>query len=77
VDLIKRMPLERGDLVYASPFVPAPDSPYLDDMQRAGYSSLSESEIDAEERRLRALLLPWLKRRGVRMSRYDIREFVY
>jgi hypothetical protein len=46
-------------------------------MQRAGYSSLSESEIDAEERRLRAQLLPWLKRRGVRMSRYDIREFVY
>ena len=77
VELIERMPLDRGDLVYASPFVPAVDSPYLDDMQRAGYSSLNESEIDAEERRFRAWLLPWLKRREVRMSRYDIREFVY
>ena len=77
VDLIERMPLNAGDLVYVSPFVPAPDSPYLDDMQRAGYSSLDETAIHAEETRFRAALMPQLRARGVRMSRYDIREFVY
>lgn len=77
VDLIRRMPLGAGDLVYVSPFVAAPESPYLDDMQRAGYSSLGETAIRIEEERFRSELLPWLKQRGVRMSRYDIREFVY
>ena len=77
VELIQRMPLGKGDLVYVSPFVPAAGSPYLDDMQLAGYSSLDESEIGIEEKRFRSALLPGLQRQGVRMSRYDIREFVY
>ncbi len=77
VNLIQRLPLGPGDLIYVSPFVPAADSPYLDDMQRAGYSSLDTDAIPLEERRFRAALLPWAKQRGVRVSRYDIREFVY
>ena len=77
VALIERMPLDAGDLVYASPFVPATDSPYLDDMRQAGYSSLDETTVRAEERRFRSALLTRLHANGVRLSRYDIREFVY
>lgn len=77
VGLIQSLPLSGGDIVYISPFVPSPGSPYLSDMQRAGYPSLGETEIQAEEVRFRSALRPLLKRRGVRISRYDIREFVY
>ncbi len=77
VDAINRMPLGPGDLVYISPFVASADSPYLDEMQRSGYSSLTEEELLAEAARFRNALLPMLRRKGVLISRYDIREFVY
>ncbi len=77
VSAIGSMPLGAGDLVYLSPFVATPNSPYLDEMELAGYSSLSGQAIAAEETRFRQTLLPMLKPRAVRISRYDIREFIY
>ncbi len=77
VALIQAAPLGPGDLVYASPFVASGDSPYLDDMRSAGYSSLDEATQRQEEERFRAALSPWAQQRGVRISRYDVREFIY
>lgn len=77
VALIQRSPLGPGDLVYASPFVPGEDSAYLDDMAAAGYASLDEDAVRQEEERFRTALLPWARMRGVRISHYDVREFIY
>lgn len=77
VDLIQAAPLGPGDLIYTSPFVASADSPYLDDMRSAGYSSLDDVTQRQEEERFRAALSSWARRRGVRVSRYDVREFIY
>lgn len=75
--LIRRLPLGPGDLIYTSPFVAGEDSDYLDDLAAAGYSSLGEADVRQEEERFRMTLLPWAKGRGVRISHYDVREFIY
>lgn len=77
VALIRRMPLGPGDIVYLSPFVPSPDAPYVYDAAEAGIRPLSEEEIAREMERFRQALRPWARPRGVRVSQYDIREFVY
>ncbi len=77
VSLIKRMPLGKDDLLYVSPFVASSDTPYIEDMVHAEIESLSVEELESEERRFKNALLPWAKARGVRISRYDIREFLY
>ncbi len=77
VDLIRRMPLDNNDLVYLSPFVPSDDAPYVEDARAVGIAPLDEAALDLEERRLREALRSTLRARGVRISRYDIREFLY
>jgi hypothetical protein len=77
VALLKSLPLGPGDLVYVSPFVAEAGSPYTADAQAAGLRPLDEMEIEEEEARFRAALLPWAQARGVKVSRYDVREFVY
>ena len=46
-------------------------------MQLAGYPSLDDEALHLEEERFRAALLPWARRHGVRVSHYDVREFIY
>ena len=77
VALLKALPLGPGDLVYVSPFVTDAESPYAADAQAAGLCPLDEMETGEEEARFRAALLPWAQARGVKLSRYDVREFVY
>jgi len=77
VDVIRRMPLGPDDVVYVSPFVASPDAPYVADARRAGIRPLTDEEIWHEERRFKTALKPWAKARGVRVSHYDLREFVY
>lgn len=77
VELIARMPLGAGDLVYLSPFVPGADSPYLTDATAAGLTALDDAGLQREEARFRTALRAALHGRGVRASRYDIREFLY
>lgn len=77
VALLQQLPLGDGDLIYLSPFVPDAGSPYVDDAAAAGIVALDEDELAAEEARFRDALLPWAKAHGVRISRYDVREFVY
>ena len=69
--------MDAGDLIYLSPFVPSDDSPYVADAAAAGIAPLDDGALRAEEQRFRDALLPWAKARGVRVSHYDVREFVY
>jgi hypothetical protein len=77
VALIQRMPLDAGDLIYLSPFVDDGRTPYSQQTAAASVTPLSEEAIERDEMRLKAALLPWAQVRGVRISHYDIREFVY
>ena len=77
VALLRTLPLDAGDLIYLSPFVPSDDSPYVADAAAAGIAPLDDDALRAEEQRFRDALLPWAKARGVRVSHYDVREFVY
>ena len=77
VSLIRRLPLGDDDLLYVSPFVASDDTPYVQDLADADIEPLSEEELVIEERRFKKALLPWAKARGVQISRYDIREFLY
>ncbi|MBP7960344.1 MAG: radical SAM protein [Caldilineaceae bacterium] len=77
IALLQRLPLGADDLIYLSPFVAGPDSPYVTDLAAAGFVPMSDDEIRAEEQRFKSALLLWAKARGVRVSHYDVREFVY
>lgn len=77
VQLVTQLPLGPGDLVYLSPFVDESAAPYLSAMRTAGYRSLAPDDLRAEEIRFRHALQPWARAHGVRISRYDIREFIY
>jgi hypothetical protein len=77
VATIRQMPLGSGDLVYLSPFVADEPSPYLDAMQAAGLAPLQTGDLEIEEQRFKRALMPWAAARGVRVSNYDVREFIY
>jgi hypothetical protein len=77
LELIARMPLGMNDLVYLSPFVPDADSPYAADAAAAKLIPLDDAALQEEEARFRTALRSVLGERGVRIARYDIREFLY
>ncbi len=77
VDLLTRLPLDAEDIIYLSPFVADATSPYVEDAQNAGIEAMSEPCIDDEIAAFRTALKPWAHPKGVRISVYDIREFVY
>ncbi|CAM3472644.1 radical SAM protein [Hydrogenibacillus schlegelii] len=67
LDLLAALPLGPEDVVYLSPLVPEPGTPY------AAAAPEPVEDLDAE-------LIRWassVRRLGLRVSRYDIREFVY
>jgi radical SAM superfamily enzyme YgiQ (UPF0313 family) len=77
VALLKEMPLSGDDLIYISPFVASDDSPYVADAEDAGITPLDDDALRAEEQRFIQALRPWARERGVRVSHYDVREFIY
>lgn len=72
-DLLLRLGLERQDLVYLSPFVEHLDSEYGRRRKEAGLTPMSEAEVESEI----SGLAKDLRSDGLRVSRYDIREFIY
>lgn len=75
--LIDQMPLGAGDLVYLSPFVSDGETEYDRDIAAAGIAPLDEEALVIEEARLKSALEPFARRTGVKVSHYDVREFVY
>jgi hypothetical protein len=75
VSLLERLPLGAGDIVYLSPFVMHPGSPYAERAAADGLEDLDEAERAAQDAALRTAA-----RRAVpaaRVARYHIDEFVY
>lgn len=76
VALVERLPLGAGDIVYLSPFVSDGTTPYDADAAAAIFP-MDEEAIRSEEQRFKAALQPTAKSKGLRISHYDLREFVY
>lgn len=73
LELLLGLPLDRQDLVYLSPFVEHRDGVYRQRRVAAALTPMDEVEVEAELAHLAAQV----RGRGIRASRYDIREFVY
>ena len=76
VALLNAMPLDKGDLLYFSDLVVSPDMPYAQQAAAPDLQPLDFAALRAQERAIRqGLRFP--SGQGPRISRYDIREFVY
>jgi hypothetical protein len=75
--LIQAMPLDHRDLVYLSPFVDEEPSPYREAAAALALTPLDDDAIRDEVRRFKGALAPWAKPRGLRVSNYDVHEFIY
>lgn len=73
LDVIGRMPLGQGDLVYLSPFIEQPGSTYVERRTDASLTPMTDAAIEAELSRLARAI----RSTGVKSARYDIREFIY
>ena len=73
VRVLNAMPLGVGDMLYLSDLVEEPGTPYPILATQIGLQSLNASQLGAQRAALRhGLQLP-----GVKISHYDVREFVY
>jgi hypothetical protein len=75
VELLETLPLDRGDVVYLSPFLENPESAYAGRAARDGIRPLAAAECESQGAAFREAV-----RRahpGVKVARYDIREFIY
>lgn len=72
-NLLLDLPLDRRDQIYLSPFIEHAGSTYQQQRQAAELTPMSEDEVEEEMTQMASRL----RREGLRVSRYDIREFVY
>lgn len=77
VAALNAMPLGPGDIIYFSPFVDHPGSEYGRLAEQAGIRPFTDAEIASQEAAIRAALRPADPAHAPRISRYDIREFIY
>lgn len=73
VAALASMPLDARDLIYLSPFIEQPTSPYPEIRRRLGLEPMTEDEIEHD---LEALMAA-IRDLGLRAGRYDLRAFVY
>jgi radical SAM superfamily enzyme YgiQ (UPF0313 family) len=73
VEVLNQMPLDSGDLLYFSDLVEEPGTPYPLLAQQHGIRALDRSERAAQ----RNMIRNGLSLSGVKISNYDVREFVY
>jgi hypothetical protein len=73
VEVLNQMPLDHGDLLYFSDLVEEPGTPYPLLAEQHGIRALDRAERAAQRNMVRSGLSP----SGVKISNYDVREFVY
>jgi len=73
--LAERLALDERDVVYLSPFRNPEGSAYAERAEREGVGTLDEAATEAQYAELRDGIRRILPRR--RVTRYDIREFIY
>ncbi len=76
IRVLRAMGLGPGDLLYFSELVVTPDMPYARDAVREGLRPLTPEEQRAQ---MEAIVrgLAYRPRQGPKISKYDIREFIY
>ncbi|MFC1618568.1 radical SAM protein [Candidatus Neomarinimicrobiota bacterium] len=77
VDLVKQLPLGRGDIIYLSQFMPKPGAPYLAEANQAGISPMSDMEIVVETQHWKNIILKVMHARGVKVAPYSFQRFLY
>jgi len=75
ISLLSRLRLERGDLVYLSPFVEHADSTYALRAAEEGVRALDSEGLEGQYLELRDGIRG--AQPGITVARYDLREFVY
>lgn len=75
LELLHRLPLTAGDLIYLSAFVSHPHSDYERAAHKAGIRPLGAVEVAAQLTELRRGLR--FGPQGPRVARYDIEDFIY
>jgi hypothetical protein len=73
VEVLNQMPLDHDDLLYFSDLVEEPGTPYPLLAEQHGIRALDRSERSAQRNMIRNGLSPG----NVKISNYDVREFVY
>jgi hypothetical protein len=73
INVLNHMQLDSGDLLYFSDLVEEPGTPYPIMAEQQGIRALTRSERAAQRNLIRSGLPP----SGVKISNYDVREFVY
>jgi Radical SAM superfamily len=73
IKVLNQMQLGSGDLLYFSDLVEEPGTPYPVLAEQHGLRALDQSERAAQRHMIRSGLSP----SGVKISNYDVREFVY
>ncbi len=76
VSTILKMPLENGDIVYISPLVLDGEAEYVKIMEELGSRTLDKFEIADQIQEIKDGLKS-LSNLGVRVTLYDIQEFIY
>jgi hypothetical protein len=75
LELTARLPLDEGDVVYLSPVLEHEGSAYARRAREEGLHALDADEIESQYVELRDGIRRANPR--IRVTRYDIREFVY
>jgi hypothetical protein len=74
--VLEAMRLRAGDILYLSPLVAAPGSPYAARCEAAGIHALDDDGLEAQRQALAALFPPGTPDRP-KVAVYDIRDFLY
>ncbi len=77
VKVLNAMPLGEGDILYLSELIISPEMAYAQDAFRAGLQPLTRAECTAQGKAITQGLRFQAAGGAPRISRYDIREFVY
>ena len=76
IELVSRLPLAKGDLVYLSHFYPIPGTPYAEEALAGRIDLLSDADIRKQTETIRAGI-NGLGKPGVKVAPYDLAGFVY
>jgi radical SAM superfamily enzyme YgiQ (UPF0313 family) len=77
VDLVKKLPLGRGDIIYLSQFLRKPGAPYLAEADHAGISSMSDLEVAVETQHWKSAILKVIQAREIKVAPYSFQRFLY
>jgi len=76
-DTINQMTLDQSDFIYFSDFHSQPGTSYKEIAEKSGITQMSYQEMRSQENQIRDNLIFKNPKTGPKITRYDIREFLY